>query len=201
MFVRIAVFDPLPLVRYGIVAALRDAGLNGETPDDILAWIDDDHRRLIVLTLHSATDWEHLAQLRRSYDHVLVVALLTDDTVTTQVRALTSGAVAVLPRHAPAETVRAAVEAVIGGHTALPIEVVRRLTAADVQANPDATAPSPREMEWLSGLSIGITVAQLAKQAGYSERMMFRLLRELYNRMGVGGRTEALLMARERGWL
>jgi DNA-binding CsgD family transcriptional regulator len=45
------------------------------------------------------------------------------------------------------------------------------------------------------------TVRQLADRAGYSERMMFRLLRDLYDRLRVKGRTEALMLARERGWL
>ena len=60
-----------------------------------------------------------------------------------------------------------------------------------------------RGPEALAGreLAGGVTVAQLAAQVGYSERMMFRLLRELYDRLHVRGRTDALMLARERGWL
>jgi hypothetical protein len=57
MFVRIAVFDPLPLFRHGVMAALREVGLGGEAPDDLFGWIDEDHRTLVVLTLQSADDW------------------------------------------------------------------------------------------------------------------------------------------------
>jgi DNA-binding CsgD family transcriptional regulator len=60
---------------------------------------------------------------------------------------------------------------------------------------------SRREMEWLRQLASGTTVAKLADGAGYSERAMFRLLRDLYQRMGAQNRTEALLKARQRGWL
>jgi DNA-binding NarL/FixJ family response regulator len=50
-------------------------------------------------------------------------------------------------------------------------------------------------------LASGRTVSQLAEQSGYSERAMFRLLRKVYVRMQVRNRTEALLRARQQGWL
>jgi hypothetical protein len=53
----------------------------------------------------------------------------------------------------------------------------------------------------LRDLAQGRTVAQVADRSGYSERMMFRLLRDLYTELGVTNRTEAMLLARERGWM
>jgi DNA-binding NarL/FixJ family response regulator len=201
MFVRIAVLDPLPLFRHGVMAALWEAGLGSESPQDAFAWMNGGHRRLVVLGLHSADDWERLSQLCQAYDDVLVVALLPDDDVTTHVRALASGAVAALPRDAEPAAVREIVEDVIEGRTVLPVEVLRGLRSYGVAAKPDESLPNAREMEWLRRLSTGVTVAELADRAGYSERMMFRLLRELYKRMRVGNRTEALLLARERRWI
>ncbi|MFI6503798.1 response regulator transcription factor [Nonomuraea typhae] len=201
MFVRIAVFDPLPVYRHGVMAVLREAGLGTEAPDDVFAWMDDDHLRLVVLSLQAGDDWERLGRLCRTHAGVLVVALLPDDAVTTHVRALAYGAVAALPRDAQPSAVRAAVEAVIGGRTVLPIDVLRSLIAPGVLTPQEAVAPSPRELEWLRHLSTGATVADVADRAGYSERMMFRLLRDLYQRMRTRNRTEALLLARERGWL
>ncbi|GAA1000425.1 hypothetical protein GCM10009555_103390 [Acrocarpospora macrocephala] len=61
--------------------------------------------------------------------------------------------------------------------------------------------PSPRELEWLRHLSTVATVAELADRVGYSEPMMSRLLDDLYKRMQARDRTEALRLARERGWL
>jgi DNA-binding NarL/FixJ family response regulator len=132
---------------------------------------------------------------------VLVVAMLSDGAVATYVRALASGAVAALPRDAQPAKVRATVEAVIDGRIELPIDVLRSLTSSNTPTEADSSMPSPRELEWLSLLAAGVTVAALAERARYSERMMFRLLRELYKRMHVNNRTEALLLARERGWL
>jgi DNA-binding NarL/FixJ family response regulator len=47
----------------------------------------------------------------------------------------------------------------------------------------------------------GGTVQDLAGQAGYSERALYRLLHALYSRMGVSNRTEAILQASRRGLL
>ncbi|MEU4742385.1 LuxR C-terminal-related transcriptional regulator, partial [Actinosynnema sp. NPDC023658] len=57
------------------------------------------------------------------------------------------------------------------------------------------------ELTWLRRLATGGTVAQVAAHAGYSERAMYRMLNGLYRRMGVGSRLEAIIRARESGWL
>nr|WP_062342824.1 response regulator transcription factor [Herbidospora sakaeratensis] len=201
MFIRIAVFDPLPLYRHGIIAILREAGLSSEAPEEVFAWMDNDHFPLVVLSLQASDDWELLERLCRTRSNLLVIALLPDDAIATHVRALASGAVATLPREAEPSAVRATVEAVISGRTVLPIGVLRGLTSHDAATTPEPALLSPRELEWLRHLSTGATVADLAERAGYSERMMFRLLRDLYKRMRAGNRTEALLLAREHGWI
>jgi DNA-binding NarL/FixJ family response regulator len=46
-----------------------------------------------------------------------------------------------------------------------------------------------------------MTVHDLADKTGYSERAMFRFLAGLYGKMGVSNRTEAVLLASQRGLL
>lgn len=60
---------------------------------------------------------------------------------------------------------------------------------------------SAERLSWLRALAAGSTVARLADEAGYSERAMFRLLSALYRDMGVDGRVQALMRARDEGWL
>jgi DNA-binding NarL/FixJ family response regulator len=59
----------------------------------------------------------------------------------------------------------------------------------------------PDRIRWLGQLASGVTVAQLADQVGYSERAMFRLLKDLYRDIGVHSRVEALMLARDKGWI
>jgi DNA-binding CsgD family transcriptional regulator len=48
--------------------------------------------------------------------------------------------------------------------------------------------------DWLRELADGTTVSQLATKAGYAERMIFRLLRDLNSRFGAGTRVQALIL-------
>jgi DNA-binding NarL/FixJ family response regulator len=200
MFVRLAVSDPLPVYRQGVMAALGEAGFESEAPDDLLEWARHDERRVILLTVHAAADWTLLADLSQIRPTLVVVAVLDDASVAGYVRALSAGAAGAVPRDASPAVIRAAFEAAVNGDTLLPIEVVRAL-AAQPQSPQPAGEPSTREIGWLRDLAQGLSVARLANRAGYSERMMFRLLRDLYTKLGAANRTEALIRARDRGWV
>jgi DNA-binding NarL/FixJ family response regulator len=117
-------------------------------------------------------------------------------------RLLVEDAGAAIARDALPETVRKVFDAAVAGKSLLPVEVVRGLVTP--QSSPEEeydNVPSPQEIGWLRELAFGTTVARLADRAGYSERAMFRLLRDLYARIGVRNRTEALMRAQEHGWL
>jgi DNA-binding NarL/FixJ family response regulator len=201
MPVQIAISDPLPIFRQGLKAALGSAVFDPAVPSDLLAWSRDEQARLVFLTLQSAQDWSLLLELQNTATTVTVVAVLTDISTTTWVRAILSGAAAAVPRDAPPETMRRVFEAALEGESLLPFDVVRALASVREPVAGDQERLAPREIEWLRALAEGATVAQLAEQAGYSERAMFRLLRDLYARMRVKTRTEALMRANERGWL
>jgi DNA-binding NarL/FixJ family response regulator len=200
MSIRIAVFDPLPAYRRGIMASLDEAGLQPEAPRDLLEWALAAPRQVILMTLESSDDWSLLVTLRAARPDLPIVAVIPDASVPAQVRAIVSGATAALPRDATPETVQQVLKAAADGVSVLPTEVVRALSTRR-EAEPSEPGLSDRELEWLRELAKGTTVAQLAERAGYSERAMFRLLRTLYGRLQVRNRTEALMHAQQRGWL
>jgi DNA-binding CsgD family transcriptional regulator len=109
---------------------------------------------------------------------------------------------AVTPRDAQPELVRRVFEDAVGGSCLLPIEVVQAPTSSAARpAGEEAARPTPQELGWLRQLAGGTTVGRLAHEAGYSEQAMFRLLRELYRKIGARNRTEALVLSSQRGWL
>ena len=209
MSARIAISDRLPVFRQGIMATLGDIGLSSESPEDLLAWIRQEQRHVVILTLELNDDWRLMAELRRGRPDLIVVAVLTDVEPLTYVRAILAGAASAVPRNAPMDTMKQVLQAAVEGKSILPVEVVQALAAsrpseddiARVDQYQVSGEPSAREIRWLRELATGTTVARLAELSGYSERAMFRLLRNLYVRMRVRNRTEALLLAHERGWI
>jgi len=200
MLRQIAVSDPLPLFGQGLLAAIGQTGQDLVAPENLLAWAGQDQHRVVFLTLDSSEDWTLLEELHRARTDLIVVAVLVDASVHSYVRAILLGAVVAIPRNAPVEQLRQVFEAILAGHSLLPADVVRALaTARGLPQERDA--PSMQEVDWLRQLAYGATVAQLAERAGYSERAMYRLLKELYVRIGARNRTEALMRAYEHGWL
>jgi DNA-binding NarL/FixJ family response regulator len=200
---RVAVTDPFPLFRHGLRMALAEAGFDAEFPTDLLTWARIDEPRLLLFTVRAAQDWYLLPELCQARAGTTVIAVLEDASVPTSVRALSAGAAGILPRDATLSTMREVVEAAARGDSLVPTSVLRALTERQPTGEPATAAarPSTAEREWLSLLARGDTVATVAARAGYSERMMFRLLRDLYTKIGAANRTEAMMRARDEGWV
>jgi DNA-binding NarL/FixJ family response regulator len=198
--VRIAVLDPLPIYRRGMLATLGNPVFEPETSEDLLAWVRQERHGIVLLTVQQPRDWSLLAELCSTSPDLIVVAVLEDASTEAYIRAILAGAAVAVSRAAPPESVRQAFKQAVMGVSALPIAVVRALAMS--RESHTGVRPLPmHEVEWLRSLARGVTVAQLARRNGYSERAMFRLLRNLYDRLGVKGRTEALMLANRRGWL
>jgi DNA-binding NarL/FixJ family response regulator len=185
----------------GLMTVLGDAGFEPRTAEELLAWIRDEQRPVVLLSLLSTDDWSLLTRLRETRSDTMVIAVLADTSTRSHVQAILGGAVTAVARDALPETVRKVFEAAVAGNSLLPVDVIRALTTSQSLPDDEEPAPSPQEIGWLRELASGTTVAHLADHAGYSERAMFRLLRALYLRIGARNRTEALMRAHERGWL
>lgn len=67
-------------------------------------------------------------------------------------------------------------------------------------ADTPADAPvSPEELGWLQRLAHGIRIIDLAAETNYSERSMYRHLSDLWRRLGVRNRQEAIVLAAHKG--
>ena len=198
---RLAVIDPLPMYRQGVVTVLSAAGHVVDTPDDLLAWLRQGQNGLVLLTLDTSRSWEALRRLRAGTDEYLVIAMLADESAAAGAKAVRAGARSVLPRGTSAAVLTRTVEATAGGQAVLPAEVVAALLTGVASGDGGESALTVEQRVWLRHLADGMTVARLAEQVGYSERAMFRLLQALYRRLGARTRIQAIVRAQEQGWL
>lgn len=198
--VHVAVLDPLPMFRRGVAASLSNLGHLVEEPSNAEAWVRERPGGLVLLTLHSAEDLDRLTALCRLRPRPLVVALPPADDASLGVRAIRAGARSVVARETTESALQRTVSATLAGEAAMPADVADLLVSGLDGRAPRSSAPSAEQIAWLRRLSDGWTVTRLALEVGYSERAMYRLLRALYQRIGVSTRLEAVVLAHDKGW-
>jgi DNA-binding NarL/FixJ family response regulator len=196
----LAVIDPLPMYQQGVVAVLSAAGYQVDAPPDPLGWA---HRTdgLILLTLATSADWDLLTRLHTETPQQHVIAVLPENSAGLGARAVRAGACSVLPREVTAAVLCRTVEATIGGQAVLPAAVATVLATGLVGAGDTVPVIAAEHLAWLRHLAAGMPVALLAQRIGYSERATYRLLRHLYQQLGVRNRIEAIVRAKDQGLL
>jgi DNA-binding NarL/FixJ family response regulator len=77
----------------------------------------------------------------------------------------------------------------------------RSVTRSALGRSGPETALTPREMEVLGAAARGLGNKQIAAELGMSARTVQTHLTSVFAKLGVGSRTEAVLLAVKRGWV
>jgi DNA-binding NarL/FixJ family response regulator len=197
--VQVALFNLPPVYRRGLGVGLTEAGYVVHLPSDVVAWAAESTGPKVAVTTDSEQSLDALDSLRTVSRDVISVVLVEEATLVGYTRALPRCTAAV-PLNAELDDVLAAIRAARNGFTMMPIDIAQIL-AARGEANAEPPDLSERELAWLRALANNVTVLSLARQSGYSEREMYRLLSALYERLGTTTRTSALLRADRLGLL
>jgi DNA-binding NarL/FixJ family response regulator len=116
---------------------------------------------------------------------------------------LGAGAIGYLPKTVGLTELLDAIRAASRGESILPPAiasvVVRHLSGTEEQT--PEIALTAREMEVLSLVSQGLSNQQVARKLNLSVRTIEAHLTHIYNKLGVGSRTEAALLAQREGWI
>lgn len=187
----VAVVETAVSFRRGVEAALE---LSGFQPVDA-----GSEPAAVLVTLRS--DEGCAAVERFSSAGATVVALLPDPTASEHAHALGHGATGTVDWHAEPEEIVAVLRVALEGRTRLPVAIVRALAGEWPGAHALRPEFNEEEIEWIADLARGTAVARLADDTGYSERAMFRRLHDIYTRLGVGNRAEAIVAAERLGLL
>jgi two-component system response regulator DesR len=150
---------------------------------------------LLDIEMPGMTGIDAAAVLRGALPHVKVVVLTTFGRPGYLRRAMESGAVAFLVKDAPASQLAEAVRKVILGE-----RVIDPTLAAAALAD-GANPLTDREREVLSAAADGSTNAELALALHLSQGTVRNYLSTAIQKLAARNRAEAVLTAREKGWL
>jgi DNA-binding NarL/FixJ family response regulator len=126
-----------------------------------------------------------------------VVALTDDSDFDLVAETLRAGATSVISWDRDVRVLLSAMELAAEGLSSIETPMLGQLVSH--AANPSTITDA--ECSWLGHLDRGLTIAELAPLAGYSERSLYRQLNGLYHRLGVHDRAGAIAEARRRGLL
>jgi DNA-binding NarL/FixJ family response regulator len=186
-----------PVYVAGLSAALRDSGFVLEQVTDPASWAYQQQDPLMLVAVHDEVAFDLVVDL--TSDPATTVVTLVDElnlvSVQTSLQAGAFGAVSL--RGEPGDVVLA-LRAALSGSVLIPDSVARTMAG---RGRPGAPEISVEQIGWLRGMASGLTVAELGRESGHSERDMFRRLSRLYRRLGARDRTQALLIAERLGLL
>jgi DNA-binding NarL/FixJ family response regulator len=193
--IRIAVVGTAPTWRRGVASVLAEAGYEPVEVDTLGQWRPGAGGSAVVARIGGDNDFEALHHLTASHHHIPVIVVLHDASLPEVAAAVRAGATTAIADDDDVDAIASSVAAALSGRSLVPTSIVRAL-AARVPASPDPDQwITDQQAGWLRELASGTIVADIARHAGYSEREMFRLLGDLYTRIGVANRTEAIIWA------
>ncbi|MEM7134889.1 MAG: response regulator transcription factor [Chloroflexota bacterium] len=116
---------------------------------------------------------------------------------------LAAGAIGYLLKSEAVETIIAAVQATAKGQPFFSASIATQL-ASMARSDPDEPSvrkPTPRELDVLRLLVEGLTNIQVARELGITERTVRFHIENLFIRLNVESRTEAVVKAIRLGWI
>ena len=208
---RVVLADDHVMVRQGIRQFLEeeaDIAVIAEAADgqEALKLVAEHRPDLVVLDVQmpGMTGVEATRQIRSRFPGVRILILTAYDDDPYVFALLRAGADGYILKSAPAEELVRAVRSVAAGQTALSPEIARKVVqqvSAPVATREQAEPLSDREIEVLRLTARGMTNKEMGRQLGISARTVQGHLANIYGKLGVYSRTEAVTEALRRGWI
>jgi DNA-binding NarL/FixJ family response regulator len=201
MVQRIAIVGGKPTWQRGMEAMVADLGFGTVVCADLPSWEPGRGGQAVVVFISDDETLDTIVDFAAEYPHIPVVAVIPDLDLASLARAVRAGASGAIDDADPADELREVISSALRGRVSAPIHLARAM-AQRIPPPPEISATvDGREAEWLQLLARGETVASLAEHIGYSERETYRMLGDLYQRLGVTNRTEAIIWATRHGVL
>jgi DNA-binding NarL/FixJ family response regulator len=201
--IRVLVADDHPIVRAGLATVVsQQLGLElvGEAADGVEAVAIVRERRpdvvLMDLRMPRMDGVTAIRQIKAEFPEVRVLALTTYEGDVDIYRALEAGARGYLTKDMLLTEVLSAIRAVHRGERVIPTPVAARL--AEFTPRVDLTE---RETEVVRLVARGLSNREIAGVIGRSDETVKLHLKNIFSKLGVADRTEAVTLAISRGIL
>ena len=188
---RLLIVDDHPVVREGLVAALKNfeiVGAFGSAEELLNSRVDADVV-LLDLELPGISGIEAIPKIDARV--LVLTAYATDEQIDAVLRA---GAGGYLLKGASVEEIERAIRAVARGETYLDPRVASRVVALS-----HAPRLSPREREVLKLVAAGRSNKEIGAELKVTERTVKFHVTAIFNKLGAENRTQAVAIAHERG--
>jgi DNA-binding NarL/FixJ family response regulator len=152
---------------------------------------------------------EATQKIKSSLPKVAVLVLTSYDDDAYVFALLEAGAAGYILKNAREDELVGAIRAVADGESVLHPSVAKKVlsrfssqpAANAARPNTSEEALSPRELEVLRVAATGSTNKEIARDLDISPRTVQVHLANIFSKLGVGSRTEAVLYAIKRGWI
>jgi len=197
---RIAIADDHALFRQGLKSQLRlQPGLvvvgEVDRADQLEAMIAATPCDIVLLDLQM--ERSSLADVKALAERVTVVVVTASEHPDDALAALRSGARAVVFKRFAIETLMDAIAAVVEGNVWMPPALQKHLT--DRLSEPPEEPLTPRETEIVRHVAMGLRNAEVAERLSISEVTVKTHLNNIFQKLGVRGRTALAVYAIRMG--
>jgi DNA-binding NarL/FixJ family response regulator len=212
MSIRVVLADDHALVREGtrrLLEAEPDVEVVAEAASgtEAVEAVEHDHPDVVIMdiAMPGGNGIEATRRIKHLSPQTAVLALTAYDDDQYVMALLEAGAAGFLLKNVHGRELVEAVRAVHRGEpvldTAVAARVLRRMAGGAPQNTlPEATL-SEREMEVLREAARGLPNKEIARRMGLSVRTVHTHLGNIFGKLQVGSRTEAVLQALRRGWI
>jgi DNA-binding NarL/FixJ family response regulator len=215
--VTVAIVDDHPIVRAGMRAILESAGdivvvAEGRNAAEAFQVVEQHAPDVLVLDINlpdkSGIDVTRELHAQNTSTAILILTVHDDPQMVFEL--LENGAVGYVLKDETLETLPNAVRAASCGESwlspTIASQVVRRAVSQQPpHASPEPAAPeadlTPREFEILRLLAEGLDNAAIAERLVLTKRTVQNHISNIYGKLGVTSRIEAMLYAIRQGWI
>ena len=207
---RVVLADDHTMVRQGIRQFIEESGditVVAEAADgrEALRLIAEHRPDVAVLDIQMPrmTGIEATRQIRTRFPDVRILILTAYDDDPYVFALIRAGADGYILKSAPAEELVRALHSVAQGQFALSPEIARKVVQQMASGGPTEQAEplTEREIEVLQLTARGLTNKEIGRELGISPRTVQGHLANIYGKLDVASRTEAVTEALRRGWI